>query len=240
MSGLNFDRNYAVNGVTWYISVLLIAGYFIWFFLRRSKKTYIELICPLSILLIFPYLFRTYGFVGYHWDKNSFILNSALLRGIADMNLGVLACIFTRKYTIPGRFRAKALSFPCLLAGGIVMPAFFYRTHWDFLFVLLIFIGITAGFCCKKVSFRIFESRLFDRWAMITPAIYLNHKMFRGFFHRLMPELTPAVYLIWFVFITVYSIFTFWLVGKAGLLVKKHFPAFVTEIRQPSEDGEIK
>ena len=78
MSGLNFENDYPVNSPTWYLSVLLIMGYFIWFFMRKSQGIYINLICPLSILIIYPFLYRTYGFIGEHWEIHNFVLNGAM------------------------------------------------------------------------------------------------------------------------------------------------------------------
>lgn len=223
MSGLNYGTDYPINSVTWYMSVLLIVGYFIWYFLRKYPKVYIEVICPLSILIIYPYLYRTYGFIGEHWEANRILIHSALLRGFADMNLGIIAYILTDKLKV---LKIKDINFEiisdvCLLFGGVLMPYLYNKTYYDFLFTFLIFIGVVVGFGVTESRMLDIEGKLIDKWALITPAIFLNHKVFRNVFVRIWPECKWYVYLLWFVFITVYSIFTYWLVGKIVELLKK-------------------
>ncbi len=230
MSGLNYGPDYPMNSPTWYLSVMLIVGYFIWLFMRNGAERYIEVVCPLSIFLIYPYLYRTYGFIGEHWEVNNFILNSAILRGIADMNLGVLACVFVRKFKLVGKIRMELISDTCLLFGGILMPYLYYKSYYDYLFTILIFIGVAAGFSGKEIKVKRFGGSLIDKWAMITPAIYLNHKVFRSLFVMQWPECNIWVYIVWFVFITVYSIFTYWLVGKIVEIVKKHLPVGIEKV----------
>lgn len=146
------------------------------------------------------------------------------------MNLGVLACVFVRKFKLVGKIRMELISDTCLLFGGILMPYLYYKSYYDYLFTFLIFIGVAAGFSGKEIKVKRFGGSLIDKWAMITPAIYLNHKVFRSLFVMQWPECNIWVYIVWFVFVTVYSIFTYWLVGKIVEIVKKHLPVGIEEV----------
>lgn len=221
MGGLNLGNDYPYNSPTWYLSVLLLVGYFTWYFMSKTEKIYVDLICPLSILLIYPYLYRTYGFIGEHWGTDNFILNAALLRGVADINLGILSYKIVKNVCIHNKRRAELVSDICFILGGVVIPTMFYKSTYDFLFLFLIYIGVTTGFIAQEAKTLPFESKLIEKWAAITPAIYLNHKVFRSVFYKLWPTLDWKIYILWFVFITIYSVFTYWLVSKLVELIKE-------------------
>lgn len=68
--GLNLDTSFFYNNVTWYLSVLLISGYFIWFCMTKNKKLYLHFIVPLVLLIIFPF----------------FLENTVRLRSIERLN----------------------------------------------------------------------------------------------------------------------------------------------------------
>ncbi|MBR5420266.1 MAG: acyltransferase [Lachnospiraceae bacterium] len=213
-AGLDYDASFLYNSVSWYLSALLILGYFIWLALRKLGKTYIELLCPLSVLFIYPYLFRTYGQLGEHRETIGFFLNTALLRGLADINLGMIAYLLSQKIGSCKKRSIAFLSDLCLIAGGLVLPCFVYRTSYDFLFAFLLFAGIVCAASCDPSLNRIFDNVWLDRWAMITLAIYLNHKIFRNAFKLFLPEGGISAYILWFVFITLYSVLSFMLIYR--------------------------
>ena len=113
--------------------------------------------------------------------------------------------------------------------GGIVLPSFFYKTQWDFLFIFLIFIGIVTGFAVNESKILDVSADLVDKWAIITLAIYLNHKIFRNIFVKLWPECNVWIYVLWFIFITVYSVFTTWFVNKTVEIIKRYFVEVETD-----------
>lgn len=49
-----------LNGPTWYISALIITGYFLYWMIKKNEELYIEFLAPLFILLIYSY----YGYKG--------------------------------------------------------------------------------------------------------------------------------------------------------------------------------
>lgn len=207
--GLNWPAGFAYNSVSWYLSTLIIDGFVIRTLLKKYDRSYIKIICPLSIILIYPYLCLTYGYIGEHWDCRYIILNSALLRGFADLNLGVIAYEVAKKLSHYDDRILLSVSAVSLILGGVVIPFFFYQTVYDFILVFIISIGVTSAFACLS-SNKLFEHPLIEKWALITPSVYLNHKVFRDLFCLIWPRYTVLTGLIWFVFITLYSILTYY------------------------------
>ncbi len=225
--GLNWKAGFAYNSVSWYLSTVLIAGFLIRFLLSKNDRIYIKIVCPLSVLLIYPYLWKTYGYIGEHWDCVSIVLNSALLRGFTDMNLGIIGFKAAELLKTINGWILAVLSSVCLILGGIVIPTFFYQTAYDFLLVFILFFGVTAAFACDGETNRCFNNELIRKWASITPSIYLNHKIFRNVFRLLFPEYRITVVILWFLFITVYSFLTHHvirsIIGKIKILMNKRY-----------------
>lgn len=59
MAGLNLED--MLNVPTWYLSVLIIAGFFLFALLLKNKIFYLNLFAPACILMIFSYLWRYQG-----------------------------------------------------------------------------------------------------------------------------------------------------------------------------------
>ncbi len=59
MAGLNLED--MLNIPTWYLSVLIIAGFFLFALLLKDKIFYLNLFAPACILMIFSYLWRNQG-----------------------------------------------------------------------------------------------------------------------------------------------------------------------------------
>jgi len=76
-------------GPLWFLCALIIAGYFIFALLRRYGKKYSDIWIPLSVILIFTYIFTHYSHVSMIEDT-AFCFHLPLFRGYADMCLGVM------------------------------------------------------------------------------------------------------------------------------------------------------
>lgn len=49
-----------LNGPTWYLSALIIVGYFIYWLIKWNKKVFLEFIAPLLVILVYSY----YAYLG--------------------------------------------------------------------------------------------------------------------------------------------------------------------------------
>ena len=229
--GLNYDPSSKMNSVTWYISVLLIVGYFMWYMVKNHKKVYVEVIAPFLVLFIYAYLYRTYGNLSKQGETIGFWLNSEMLRGIAAMNCGVIA--FYAKALLD-KFKMNNNAKKCMIiisdlcfALVILGGAFAHNGAYDYMYVVLYVIAIVFAFTDEKPRWY-FNNKLVDFLGTISFSVYVNHNMFRYVFKRLLLEnLSITSYIIYLVLITVYSICTYILVNKlvkvTGRCCKKIF-----------------
>ena len=67
-----------LNMVTWYLSALLITGYFIYWIIQNGKKEFIEFIAPLTVFLIYSYYGYCGGGIDFHLQWAGITLHSIL------------------------------------------------------------------------------------------------------------------------------------------------------------------
>ena len=222
-AGLNVDPPFAVQTQTWYLSVLLFMGAVIWYLLKYHKRFFKEIVAPFSVIVIYAYLYRTYGDVNEHQEVLGFFLNSAWLRGFAAMNCGVIAYYGAEKIRNSNcsiRIRqifgkASFLGFVSV----IVASALCWRTVYDFLFIPVLTVSCMFAFCTDGTE-KPFRNIVIDRLGSLTLAVYLNHKMFRTIFVRYFPVLDWKIYLLYIVLITAFSACMYIMVNK---VIKKIF-----------------
>jgi len=206
MAGFGFGSSYPINSVTWYISVLLIVGYFFWHCVKKNRTLFTKLFCPLFVLLIYPYLYKRFGFIGEHWGADTFLISPAILRGIAGMSLGVIAYSLKDKIKDRNNNLLKVISFITLTCGIVILPLFSYKTGYDYLSIVLIFAGVTSAFAAEDCSLNESWKKVISNFAAITTSIYINHKIFRNVFTKLFPVFNAGV--------TVYGAIVYYLMKK--------------------------
>ena len=94
LEGFGITENLVV-GPGWFCSSMLIAGFIIYFLLAKNEKIYLQLIAPVSFMVIFTWMFRTFGHLNRWLQYDSFIATGTL-RGFAEMGLG---CICFKIFT---------------------------------------------------------------------------------------------------------------------------------------------
>ena len=70
-------------------------AFIIYFLLAKNEKIYLQLIAPVSFMVIFTWMFRTFGHLNRWLQYDSFIATGTL-RGFAEMGLG---CICFKIFT---------------------------------------------------------------------------------------------------------------------------------------------
>ena len=208
MLGFQTGGGVSFNDITWYLSVLLILSFVIWYLLKLNDRVYKMIILPLSVAVIYVYLFVEYGMLGVHEQFALPFLATGILRGLADMNMGIAA------YTLAGICNHKhakymgVISTVCLFVGGVILPQFYYHSKWDFLMSAMIFVGVAFAFGCDDNS--IFDRKVIIRWSEITLVIYLNHEVITIFVTSVLRERSIFTFVIWFLLITIYSAIEFY------------------------------
>jgi peptidoglycan/LPS O-acetylase OafA/YrhL len=80
-----------ISGAVWYISALVICGYFIYYLYNKWREVFVSLIAPASVLYIYTFFSRSRGELTGATHITSLNISAALLRGWAGLALGVLA-----------------------------------------------------------------------------------------------------------------------------------------------------
>lgn len=88
-TGISFGTGGNLNGHYWYLSVMIIGGYFIYYLLCRDKEKYLKFTAPLIIIL-------TYAFLNgklENWS-NFLFFHLPMWRGIAAMSIGTIIAYY--------------------------------------------------------------------------------------------------------------------------------------------------
>lgn len=175
------------NGVTWYISALLIASYFLYWMIKRNEKCFVEFIGPLLIFFIYSwYAFQGTG-LDYHlyWER---ICTSAISRAVGGMSIGCIL-FYANDQFISKKKKMRVGRGTCI----------------EIIMIIMIFMNMI---CTEKNSFNllvlflfpvllVFEYNGWNIWNHIMPdkivkvlgrvsiEMYLNQVFFIGFFMRI-------------------------------------------------------
>lgn len=174
--GLNREWDY-VNPTLWYISVMLIAGFIIYWMLINYEKIFVEIIAPLVIVIAYSYLYRNVGSLNAVTDTLGLYENQALIRALADMCLGIYAV------KLEERFKSKSdrIAFYKIAADILVVIIIFWSlfdgaSKNDFIFVFVFVYIVAAGFLPRR---RMKIDYCIEKWSSITLEIYLVHEVYR-------------------------------------------------------------
>jgi len=200
-----------INGPAWYLSVMVVAGCFIYAFLRHNHRMYSETVFPIVFILLETYLYGgkdPFGIVGPFYI--------AMLRGVAAMLQGVLIYKFFCSswgtklrsgkvlFNIVGIFSIIAL-FACGRFNNSQLIMFVFA---------VVYMNTSESWINKAV-----KGRIFGRVGDLAYAVYLNHALVIMVLEDLYAKLGIAVEHIKFGWIAVaasvvYSIFTVWLLDR--------------------------
>ena len=92
MGGVNLTS--LINVPTWYLSVLIISSFIYYYLYKNYKKTLIEFVIPMFLLIVGAWFYRIYGCLSHSTLGNDITVgiwwNRPLLIGLGMMGIGVL------------------------------------------------------------------------------------------------------------------------------------------------------
>lgn len=207
-SAYRFHESY--NYPLWQLSALVIAGYFVYGLLCHNEKLSRELIFPAAILMILS-LLNT----GVDLWANYGPFYVPLLRAFSPLCIGVLAYYFT---TTPYYARLKARKVPFNLAVLLSLVSIFLFGDRGNIFLITTVILIWGCYDEHSWINALLNRKIFRHCGDLSYAVYLNHALVARFLQaRVFPRLSLPVWqqnLAYFVLLTVYSVFTLFLVNK--------------------------
>lgn len=204
-----------MNYPVWQISALVIASFFVYGLLCHNEKLSRTLLFPAAILMVQSILHS-----GVDLFENYGPFYMPLLRAFSPLCIGVLTYYFT---TTPyfEKLKQHKVAFNLAAIYALVM-IFVFITHGN---IFLLTTPVLILNCYDETSWlnAVFNRKLFRHCGKLSYAIYLNHALIARFvLARLIPK-TQAMGLslaawqegaIYFVLLSVYSVFTLWLVEK--------------------------
>ena len=166
---------HAIIGVTWYLSVLLIAGFFIWNMLSLKKEFIISIVFPILTVLLYTYLFSRYTILNLYNEGADGFFHAPLLRGFAAMCIGVLISKLTHEQKPAKKNVRMAMDIAYIAAIPACLLLLFYKGAYDQYLLLFISVIVIGCFDKESVYSAIFKNRIWEKAGGITYEMLLFH-----------------------------------------------------------------
>ena len=140
-----------INTPVWYISALVLIGFFVYYLLDKNEDLFVGFIAPASILLSIAYFTNENGGTpAAAWGSWNGLFVNAWIRAFMELSLGVLcAVLFTRKKDVLRKNGPKAL-LSVLEISGVLFLAYSTQLRYTandvfccFVFAVLIVVAFT-------------------------------------------------------------------------------------------------
>lgn len=222
---IGLNRFPFMSNVTWYISVMIIAGFIIYYFVTNHRKIYTQFLLLMSIVVIYSYLYRNNGGLDYWIETENLWLNEGVFRGIMDMNIGVaIYSIYKQaekiKWSRVSKYIFLVLEMVCY--GFVIIMSIRHGGEYDFVLLAILAVAILLSFMNDFFE-KFHTSKGLKYVNELTYAMYLNHNLWNGY---ILPRFwsTSEWHLRWVVlyvvFVFFYSVVTHWLVLKCARGIK--------------------
>lgn len=223
MSPLSFD---SLNNPTWYISAMLIAGYFIVYLLKKNDEVFVRILSPLILFGMYGWLFHEIKSLSITVETTPVvIIRWGNLRAFAGVTAGVLAYklykIILEKFTEDKRRRLWLLG-----NGGLIFlticAIYIHNTRVDFYFVVFYMLIIPVLFLDDIKNKYI--KKLMIYLGKLSYPMYLNHLIIENitlkyFSHISIYKVTPIYLFVIIIFSVLSNGFVEWIVR---LIQKRH------------------
>lgn len=176
ISGLKGFRLF--NYPAWYISAMLIVGYFIYALLEVNEKRFVKLYMPLAVLGIYCFFSKNAENIDVWGGAKILDISDALMRALAGMSLGGIC------YCTSHLIKEKQLSriVRLLLSIG-ELAAFLFsiylmnqkgHTQIDFYIILLLAVGVTLSFSEQTILTKLLSKQFVIWIGKLSYPMFLN------------------------------------------------------------------
>lgn len=204
LHGIGLKGSGLLNYPTWYLSSLLVGGFFLYGLVRLHRKLYLTVIAPLAVLVTYSFFSAQVGHLDV-WGGNELLgISDALTRGFAAMSLGALSYSLSHyiqelHLNLSKTIRA-ALSFLelILLFAVLIASAFIADSQYDFYFVFMMFVAITLSFSGLTDLKELCSHKLFGFLGKISYPMYVYQLVIVCLFCLLLPNLSYKVAVVCF------------------------------------------
>lgn len=210
--------SFAVNGVAWYLSAMLLAMLVIYPAARKFRDNFICLIAPVVSLLLLASLSIRFNSLNLIYDGES-IVPPGLIRALAVMSLGAVS------YRFSGLIRemaSKLKGAPLLLGlvelgcyGAVLLLCFFrFGENLDMTLLLLLFVAISVSFSGESVLGQNIHIKSTGAFSKISLMLLLSQRCWLYLIPHMPIESAAARLIVYFV-LSFAAAGLIWLIGDA-------------------------
>ena len=164
-----------INYPLWYLSVLIISGYFIYYLIDKDKEYFVRFIAPICVIFIYTFLIGNMEKLE-SWQISGFIY-LPLIRGIGAISIGTIIyeiCKITNKSQIRSIY---IYIFEIISLIGIIY-ILTTEGNYDGYGIIFITFLIYSCFYNKSIIYKVFNFELYGKISKYMYPIYLNHGLF--------------------------------------------------------------
>jgi len=176
MTGLS---GYTVNGVTWYLSAMLIIFFLLCPIIYNYDKSYKYYICPLIIMFGLGYMAHSASSLDIYMSGWNGFFYLGLVRALVDINLGILLYHFSRlvKNYLNNRKRLyNLLDVSALILYTIVFYyIYIYRIcgRLDYFILFVLFLALLCTFSENRFNNKL-DTKVIRYLEKIALPVYIN------------------------------------------------------------------
>lgn len=188
-------RGKPVNGVTWYLSAMLLAMLILYPIMYKDKEIFLTVIAPAISLFLFGYLYQNFSnprnptqWIGFCYK--------GVIRAFAEICLGAICYMLSerlqkQKFTFAGHVFLSFIENTCYI---IAFYAACTRkaSRYDYLLILLFAIAICCSFSEKTFSYTFLSQRTANSLARFGFCLYLGHVYWARTLGLVFPALSDA------------------------------------------------
>lgn len=187
MSGLTAT---SVNGVTWYISSMLLCMALLYPLIRKHYDVMVHIGLPLIVVLVFGYLCGAYGaprnptmWIGFTYKGN--------LRALAEISLGAICYQVVKKlsnvsFTNLGRVLLTILEWGLYIL--VILYMYYCKAGVrDYLFLLFIAAAVSLSFLAKGIDSEWYDRSVFFWLGRYSLPLFLGHTYYAQNLNSLLP-----------------------------------------------------
>ncbi len=182
LKGMGFRGPY-ISSVTWFLTVLFVSMLILYPIVKKYKENFI---LPWSIIIAIFFLgYLNHGWLGldqYHKIWSNYMY-TGMIRGFAEINLGMVICIINEKlknvdYTKIGKLILTVISEISLIAILLIISLIKRHVEYDYVMLLMIFISIIIMVSEKTYDYKLLSNKFIFFLEKISIPIFINHQFF--------------------------------------------------------------
>lgn len=171
----------SVLGMSWYISAMLLAMWFLYPLLRKYRDMYLHVIAPLLAVLTAGYISKKYGDYSLTYELDIFVTKE-ILRAVAGLNIGCVVYVISEKlktiqFTRLAKVLLAVIEWGCYL--WVLVAMHFMGDTYVFTLLFLYFFALCITTSKQSILGGAFDHPLIKATNRFSLALYLCHSACR-------------------------------------------------------------